>query len=322
MSFTIEGVLTRIDPKEPKVPVVMDSPHSGSNYPADLKELLAEDIKLIDIRRTEDAYVDELYEDGIFEQGAYYLKAEFPRGYVDTNRAETDFDPRFIDGTPLSKLNPGEKSRMGKGVCWTLTKTGKPIYDRKFTPQEFQARIEKYHRPYHEEINRMVRDTRDKFGLCYHVNLHSMPSFAEKNHPDAAGSRRADFVISDREGDTCDPAFVSLVAQKLNDMGYSVGINDPYKGAELVRMTGHPNEGLHSLQIEIRRDLYMDEHSLVKNSNFAKLQADLKALTKEICSYAQDQAMKLAAKQANTLESKEGKPSKALKNSSRHLQPK
>src|SRR5439155_19101242 len=87
------------------------------------------------------------------------------------------------------------------------------------------------------------------------------------------GRERADFVLGDRDGTTCEPEFTAFVAATLLAMGYEVAINDPYKGVELVRKHGRPAERRHSLQLEINRRLYMDEVSLARNAGFGALQA-------------------------------------------------
>jgi N-formylglutamate deformylase len=96
------------------------------------------------------------------------------------------------------------------------------------------------------------------FGAVWHINCHSMPAVGDANADDA-GRPRKDFVLGDRDGTTCEPEFTALVAENVAAMGYSVAINDPYKGVEIVRRYGRPGERRHSLQIELNRRLYMDE---------------------------------------------------------------
>jgi N-formylglutamate amidohydrolase len=101
-------------------------------------------------------------------------------------------------------------------------------------------------------------------------------------------SARADFILGDRDGTTCDPDFTRYVAGFLKSLGYRVKLNDPYKGVELVRRYSNPARGLHSLQLEIHRGLYMNEDTLEKHEGFGRLQAHLTELVSRLAAYARD----------------------------------
>ena len=124
------------------------------------------------------------------------------------------------------------------------------------------------------------------FGAVWHIDCHSMAAVGDA-YSDDAGRPRKDFVLGDRDGTTCAPAFTALVAQTLAGLGYSVSINDPYKGVEIVRRYGGPNERRHSLQIEINRRLYMDEATLEPTVGYKKLEADLERLLAAVSAYVQ-----------------------------------
>ena len=109
---------------------------------------------------------------------------------------------------------------------------------------------------------------------------------------DDPGRERADFVLGDRDGTTCEPAFTQVVADTLRRLGYAVAINDPYKGVEIVRRYGRPEEGRHSLQLEIKRTLYMDEQTLEPSAGFARLEADLARLTATLAGFLRDRGGK------------------------------
>ena len=143
-------------------------------------------------------------------------------------------------------------------------------------------RIRRFHAPYHEAIQTLLNETHAKFGRVYHINCHSMRAVAGKQSDDGEGSVRADFVLGDRDGTSCDPAFTERVRATLAGMGYQVKVNDPYKGVELVRAYSNPKAGRHSLQIEINKRLYVDEKTLQKTAGFGKLQKDLSTLLNEI----------------------------------------
>jgi N-formylglutamate amidohydrolase len=258
-------------------PLVLDSPHSGHDFPADFDAIVSE----TELREAEDCYVDELYA-AAHELGVPLLAATFPRTYLDPNRNAGDIDPELIDGPWPWEYKPSGKARIGKSLIWRTLEDGRPIYGRKLSPEAVRKRIERFHTPYHEKLLEKLDAAYRRFGRVYHINCHSMRSVAGKQSEEGAGHVRADFVLGDRDGTTCEPAFTELVRSTLAGMGYRVAINDPYKGVELVRAYSDPRAGRHSLQIEINKRLYMDEKTLEKNSGFAKLQRDLGELLRTV----------------------------------------
>jgi N-formylglutamate deformylase len=161
------------------------------------------------------------------------------------------------------------------------------MYARKLAAREVQARIDRYWRPYHAELAAILDARHDRFGAVWHINCHSMPAVGDALADDP-GRERADMVLGDRDGTTCEPAFTRLVATTLRDLGYSVAVNDPYKGVEIVRRHGRPAESRHSLQLEVKRTLYMDEQTLEPHSGFLQLEADLSRLTSALASHVRE----------------------------------
>lgn len=262
------------------VPLVFDSPHSGTSYPDDYDYCI--DYNLL--RRAEDTHVHELY-DHVPSQGALFLKALFPRSYIDLNRSLVDVDNKLLEGEWPHELAPSAKTEHGIGLIWRRIRNQDDIYNRKLSIKEVEQRINKCWKPYHQKLENMIRETHDKFGVCYHIDCHSMPS----QSVDSAiyeSKDRADFVLGDRDGSTCKSELTEFVAERLKSRGYSVTVNDPYKGAELVRAYANPANNIHSLQIEINRALYMNEDSFEKNSNYANLKIDLEWFTGELSRFA------------------------------------
>jgi N-formylglutamate amidohydrolase len=280
MTETIPGILLRRDPEAPEVPLVFDSPHSGTIYPEDFRFACPLDV----LRTAEDTYVEELY-GAAPAHGATLLAALFPRSYLDVNREIADMDPDLLDEPWPGALNPGEKTRLGMGLVRRLAKPGLPVYDRKLSVAEVQARIARCYEPYHTALQAACDRLHRKFGVVWHVDCHSMPSEGNAMSTDP-GVRRADFVLGDRDGTTCDPALTDFVGRVLRGRGYSVKVNDPYKGVELVRRHGRPAEGRHSLQIEVNRALYMDEKTLEKAPGFDRLKADIAHLIEALAGFA------------------------------------
>ena len=251
-------------------PLVLDSPHSGNDFPADFGAIVSE----TELREAEDCYVDELYA-AAHELGVPLLAATFPRTYLDPNRNAGDVDLELIDGRWPWEYKPSGKARIGKSLIWRTLEDGRPIYGKKLSPDAVRKRIERFHSPYHRSLQEMLDKPHKQFGRVYHINCHSMRSVAGKQSEEGAGNVRPDFVLGDRDGTTCEPAFTELVRTTLAGMGYHVTLNDPYKGVELVRAYSDPKAGRHSLQIEINKRLYMDEKTLKKNAGFSKLQKNL-----------------------------------------------
>jgi N-formylglutamate amidohydrolase len=162
------------------------------------------------------------------------------------------------------------------------------MYARKLTAAEVQRRIDRWYRPYHAALAADLDTLHRTFGTVWHVNCHSMPAIGDA-YSDDAGRPRKDFVLGDRDGTTCAPEFTMLVAETLAGLGYSVAINDPYKGVEIVRRYGRPGEHRHSLQIELNRRLYMNETTLEPAKGYAELEADLGRMVTHVANYVRTQ---------------------------------
>lgn len=289
MSFEIPGVLWRRDPQTSEVPLVFDSPHSGSTYPDDFRFCCPLEI----LRRAEDAYVDELYA-AAPQLGAILIGAVFPRSYLDPNRAVDDLDTALIDGTWPHPLVPSHRTQAGLGLVRRVARPGTPIYDHKLAIDEVMARVERCHTPYHRVLDEACDRMHRKFGVVWHVNCHSMPS----QRSGKKGGHCADFVLGDRDGTTCASEFTDFVARVLRGRGYNVRINEIYKGVEIVKRQGRPAARRHSLQVEVDRALYMDQKNLEKTPGFARLQSDITYLIEALRGFARarlDQGARAAA---------------------------
>ena len=259
------------------VPLVLDSPHSGHDFPPDFDAIVSE----AELREAEDCYVDELYA-AAHEVGAPLLAASFPRTYLDPNRHAGDVDLELIEGSWPWEYRPSGKARIGKSLVWRTLEDGRPIYARKLAPEIVRSRIQRFHTPYHQKLKERLDAAYARFGKVYHINCHSMRAVAGKQSDEGQGAVRADFVLGDRDGTTCEARFTELARATLAGMGYDVRVNDPYKGVELVRAYSNPEAGRHSLQIEINKRLYMNETTLAKNEGFGRLQANLGELLRTV----------------------------------------
>jgi N-formylglutamate deformylase len=263
-------------------PVVLDSPHSGCEFPADFNPAVSE----LDLRDGEDCFVDELYAPAA-ERGALLLAARYPRTYIDPNRHRGDVDLELIEGGQWPhEYVPSGKSRLGKALVWRTLDDGRPIYARKLPVDEIVRRIDRYHAPYHRALVDALDAAYARHGAVFHINCHSMPAVGGKQGEGGTGIARADFVLGDRDGTSCDAAFTEFVRATLAGFGYVVKVNDPYKGVELVKAYSRPSAGRHSLQIEVNKRLYMDEATRTRHAGFAALQNYLLQLVEAALDYA------------------------------------
>lgn len=261
-------LLTR--PVRRLVPLVFASPHSGRAYPASF--VAAARLDPVALRRSEDGFVDELFA-AAAGFGAPLLAATFPRVFCDVNREPWELDPGMFDEPLPSWVNTASpRVGAGLGTIARVVATGEPVYRRKLSFREAEQRIRRFWQPYHAALAALIAETRDEFGCCLLIDCHSMPT-----HPAQAASP-PDFVLGDAHGTSCAPRATRLVEEALADMGYRVRRNDPYAGGYVTRHYGRPREGVHALQIEVARPLYMNEERIERLPVMAALQADLTAL--------------------------------------------
>ena len=265
-----------------RVPVVIDSPHSGECSPPDFGHAISAER----LRMTADAYVDELFGHAP-ESGATFLRALFPRTYIDPNRALDDVDEAMLDRPWPHAITPSPKVKQGIGLVASRDLYG-PIYRRNLSVEEIQRRIDDYYRPYHTALAGALDDAWLKFGMFWHLNCLSMRSFAGGRAPGGGGA--VDVCIGDRDGECADREFRDLVVDTFRDLGYRVAVNSPYRGVELVQRYSDPGRGRHSIQIELSRALYMDENLVEPHAGFAELQAKLRQLVQTVCQEARNKA--------------------------------
>ena len=107
----------------------------------------------------------------------------------------------------------------------------------------------------------MLALTVQRFATAVLIDCHSMPSFGGPMDRDP-GTERADMVLGDRFGTSCAKVVTDTVENVLTRAGFRVERNDPYAGGFTTRNYGRPDSGVHALQIEIKRSLYMDEDTM------------------------------------------------------------
>lgn len=256
-----------------KIPVVIDSPHSWRVWPDDVPTIASAE----DLATSWDAFVDELWLTAV-QFKAPLLAAKFHRAYLDVNRARDDIDPSLLMEPWPEPLYPTDKTQKGFGLIRKLILPGKPIYAAPLHISDVRNRIETCYDPYHQQLAQLINDTHQQFGKCLHLNCHSMKSTGNAMNDDN-GCSRPDIVISDFDGLTSTSEVTRQAAQIFGSMGYQVGVNNPYKGAELIRKYANPAMRRYSLQIELNRALYMHEDNFIKKESFAKVAQDLQRFT-------------------------------------------
>jgi len=256
-------------PLHQALPVVFNSPHSGRHYPERLVKMSR--LKPKDLRKSEDCFVDLLF-DQAPSLGAPLIRATFPRAYIDLNREPYELDPlMFSDPLPPFAVKDSERVFAGFGAIPRVVAQDMDIYPKKLLFAREQSRIESIHKPYHRRLKELIDKTKAKFGWAAVLDCHSMPSNRSISMlalgrwistDDETPAQNPDFVLGDRYGASCGPMLTEWVEGTLKAMGYTVARNNPYAGGYTTRHYGKPPFGVHALQIEINRRLYMSEKRL------------------------------------------------------------
>ena len=254
-----------IRPRRLTAPVVFNSGHSGRDYPERFLKMTRLDN--VSIRQSEDAYVDELFGRAP-HLGAPMLRAHFPRAYLDVNREPWELDPAMFDEPLLSDRFNTTSPRVaaGLGTLARVVAENKPIYRERLTLDDAQTRIEGIYKPYHATLQKLLSEAINQYGVAVLIDCHSMPRLTR------SGERLPpDVVLGDRYGTTCAPAIVDLAEMVFTGAGLRVARNRPYAGGFATRTYGRPQFGVHALQVEVSRHLYMNEVTLTKNQGFEAL---------------------------------------------------
>jgi N-formylglutamate amidohydrolase len=259
-------------PARQTVPVVFASPHSGSTYPAAF--LAAARLDPLNLRRSEDSFVDELFAAAV-DHGAPLLRATFPRAFCDANREPWELDPAmFADQLPSWVNTTSARVGAGLGTLARIVASGEAIYRAKLSFSEAERRVQDFWQPFHATLQALIGGTRAMFGACLLIDCHSMPSHGTGR----PGGKAPDFVLGDAHGTACHPAVTQYMERRLVELGYTVRRNDPYAGGYITRHYGRPRESVHAIQLEIARELYMDESRIERLPRFAAVQQDLAGL--------------------------------------------
>lgn len=267
------------------IPLVCDSPHSGTHYPDDFNYAVA----FADLRRCEDTHVEKLWA-AVPSVGGTLIHASFPRSYTDANRTEFDIDVSMIEGVWPGRAEPSKRClELGNGLVFSKTTTLQSIYDRKLSIGEVQHRIQTCWQPYRQALAHALEGASQQHGRRWHLNLHSMPSNAYERLGLPKGKVLADVVLGNLHGAACSADFTAFIAQAFKQRGYTVSINDPYVGMDLLAKHGDPENQHQSLQIELNRTLYLNEQTREPSPQFGKVQSDITSLLADVASHVRQQ---------------------------------
>ena len=270
-NFIINGKIDVKRPFKQALPLVVSSPHSGRNYPQ--KFVDASDLTPLRLRSSEDSFVDEIF-DSAPTLGAPFIKALFPRAFLDVNRQPFELDPSmFSDILPNFVTTQNNRISAGLGTIARVVSNGEKIYRDKLTFIEAETRINNFYWPYHQTLKTLIDDTKNEFGYCILLDCHSMPSGTNKykNSCRSSTGRLGDIVLGDCFGTSCHKDIINSAIDILSGYGFSVRRNIPYAGGFITRNYGKPKEGVHAIQIELNRSLYMDEKLIERLDNIELL---------------------------------------------------
>ena len=272
--------LTR--PESRPAPVVFSSPHSGRDYPTEL--LLRTHLDRRTLRSSEDAFVDELFS-AAPAHGAHLIAAQLPRAWVDLNRSASELDPALVSGAPRAPRSP--RINAGLGVIPRVVSEARVIMHGKIALNEAMRRIERHHRPYHDALDGLLREARAHWGHAILFDCHSMPHDALAGAPRVNGFA-PEIVLGDRFGASCDRSVMEQAAEAFTKAGFRVARNAPFAGGYITQTYGRPMRGIHALQIEIDRRLYMDERRIEKSRKFNATAARLSKVVAALCNVRPD----------------------------------
>jgi N-formylglutamate amidohydrolase len=249
-------------------PIVFSSPHSGRMY--DPEFLAVSRLDALTLRRSEDSFVDEIFA-AVPALGGALIAAEFPRAWCDVNRERWELDPAmFEDSLPAWVNTASPRVAAGLGTIARVVSTGAAIYAKRLRFTDAEQRVALCWEPYHTALTGLIARVQSSFGTCLLIDCHSMPAHA-------CSDRRPvpDIVLGDAYGASCAPPLMRHADAFLTGCGYVVRRNDPYAGGYVTRHYGMPSNGVHALQVEIARRLYMTEATMEKHAGFERVTRDM-----------------------------------------------
>lgn len=259
-------------PEEWASGVIVCSPHSGREFP---DWFLAETaLDLPALRSSEDAFMDRLIAPAL-AAGAATLTARIPRSVIDLNRSASEIDPETVECGPRRPTTP--RAVAGLGVIPRVVSGSRPIRSGKVAMAEAQRRIDTYWRPYHLALRDLIEEAKARFGWAIVIDMHSMPHDAVAHMIPPL----PEVVIGDRHGISCGAILRERISALFRHEGFHIRLNAPFSGAYVATAYGRPTQGVHVLQVEIDRALYLDEKAIQPSAGYALLERRLTAVLQQ-----------------------------------------
>tara|TARA_B100001996_G_scaffold374365_1_gene352885 strand:+ start:298 stop:1116 length:819 start_codon:yes stop_codon:yes gene_type:complete len=254
-------------------PIIISVPHSGSKYSESFLNSIQ--VSKNELKFSEDSYVDNLLSK-VLNKDFSFVKANFPRSYVDVNRHPFEIDPFMISSKiPIFKNSNTNKTKSGIGVIPRVSIYGNDIYNHTLTRKEIISRLLLCYFPYHKKLKLLIRKLKNEYTNILVLDFHSMPSNSTQ--------KNTDIIIGNNYNESCNKNLTSLITNYFNLYNYSVEENNPYPGGYITKSLGKPKNGINVIQIEINRALYMNEKTLLKNkSNMNLLKENLHHIIQKI----------------------------------------
>jgi N-formylglutamate amidohydrolase len=249
----------RIGPEESATPVVISVPHAGRDYSADL--LAAARVPRETLQLLEDPYVDQLVQQAVMG-GVQALIATAPRAEIDLNRSENALDPAMVFPPPAKAVAPSLRTRSGLGLVPARISGAGSIWKNRVSAEEIVRRVETVYRPYHQCLSMMLEAARKRFGIAILLDCHSMPG--------RSAGASGQVVFGDRHGSSAAPYLVKTLVDTAQSQGFSTACNAPYAGGEITRRHAEPRAGIHAIQIELDRGLYLTPDCRSLGSGFER----------------------------------------------------
>tara|TARA_B100000579_G_C22728384_1_gene802906 strand:- start:258 stop:1133 length:876 start_codon:yes stop_codon:yes gene_type:complete len=260
-------------------PVILSFPHSGRNYKKDFCESF--NIDLIDLRKSEDAFVDCLFKD-IIQKKHNYIFADFPRTFIDLNRRRNEINLADLTSFPETfETIETQLALCGFGVIHTKSNSGKDIYKGKISWNDYNKRISSFYDPWYASLYDIIEESKEKFSEIILVDCHSMPS----KGIDENDMNQCDFVIGDLNGKTCSSEIKSFLKSYFKNSEYKITFNTPFSGQNILREFANVPEGINGIQLEINKKLYMNENTIMMNNDTKKLEHFLSKFINDLGNY-------------------------------------
>ncbi|WP_050900880.1 N-formylglutamate amidohydrolase [Oceanicola sp. S124] len=281
----LPGVLDVTAPRAPAIPLVLDSPHSGTDLPDDFHPA----VDAATVRVSADTHVDDIFA-AAPDEGAPLLRALFPRSFLDPNRSLSDMDAQMVAGDWPHPVRDSNTARRGMGLIWRKAWGDQPMYAAPLSVEEAEARIRRYWIPYHAALRQLLDGAFAQHRCVWHLNCHSMTDAGHAMSSDGPGTSRADICIGDMHGASAGPGFTALLREAIGAEGFSVAMNKPFKGAELTEAYANPAINRHSVQLEINRRLYMDEGTRERSADYPAFKAAMTRVVAKVADHVRSES--------------------------------